>query len=138
MIKITITSGEWTGRTRYFLGNRVIEDLKERRLGEQIKPADLFAGFMYHGDKWAVDYSSATDEEVILWFRAELVAIILQALRAGLPVKFLGREWRVREGDDPQQVAQDLEDAIVASGRMITIDSDDKKGVVVGVSGWEQ
>lgn len=38
---------------------------------------------------------------------------------------------------NPFRVVQDLEDVIVASGRLITIDSDDEQGLVVGVRGSE-
>ena len=137
MIKITITSGEWRGRTRYFVGTRVVIQQPPLVLGDSVEPSQLFAGFLKHGDSWEVDYSEATEEETFTWFRSEICARMVRALTTGRPVKFLDRVWRVKAGDDPQQVAQDLEDAVVASGRLITIDSDDEKGMVIGVEGWE-
>jgi hypothetical protein len=124
MIKITLTSGPFAGKTRV--------------MPASMDPAEMFASLVRHGWTWEADYSAGTEEEVFLWFRAEMVARAIRALTAGLPVRFLDREYRVGAGDDLLQVAQDLEDAIVASRRLIVIDSDDEQGLVVGVRGFEQ
>ena len=84
-----------------------------------------------------MDYSEAKDEEIFLWFRAELIARIIRALISDLPVKFLENEWQAGSGRDLFEIVQEIEDAIVGSGRLVTIDSDDKNGVVIGVRGYE-
>ncbi|MBU2214221.1 hypothetical protein KJ996_06340 [Patescibacteria group bacterium] len=139
MIRIEITSGVWKGRVRYFFGTRVVKSFFPlQELGEEVDPYGLFAGFLKHGDKWAVDYNQATDEEVLAWFRAELAARIIRALEDGREVKFLNQVWHAQEGDDLQVMGQEIEDVILASGRMVIIDSDDEDGVVIGVRGYEQ
>ncbi|MBU2260179.1 hypothetical protein KKC44_06295, partial [Patescibacteria group bacterium] len=82
--------------------------------------------------------NQATDEEVLAWFRAELAARIIRALEDGREVKFLNQVWHAQEGDDLQVMGQEIEDVILASGRMVIIDSDDEDGVVIGVRGYEQ
>ena len=123
MIKITITSGPLAGRTR--------------AMPAEMNPHEMFASLTAHGDQWSVDYSAATEEEVFLWFRAELITRIVRALQEGWPVKFLDQEFHLEAGGDLYSVGQTIEDVIVASGRMITIDSDDEEGLVVGVRGYE-
>ena len=124
MIRITLLSGQFAGRTREFT------------LGD-VEPHELFTAFIGHGDHWQVDYTAGTEEEVFLWFRAELVARILRALKEGRPVSFLDRRWQVAAGDNLTAIAGEVEDAIVASGRLVTLDSDNESGLVIGVRGWE-
>lgn len=102
----------------------------------EMAPAELFASLVRHGWIWEVDYSAATEQEVLLWFRAELYARIMRALNARRPVTFMDR-FHLVLGDDPNVVAQKLEDDIVSSGRLVTIDSDDEKGLAIGVRGYE-
>lgn len=123
MIGVTCLSGPFAGRTRIPPAN--------------MDPAELFASLVQHGWTWEVDYSGATEEEILVWFRAELVARMMRALRAGLPVSFMGRQYQLQPSDDLAVVAQELEDAVVASNRLITIDSDDERGLVIGVRGYE-
>lgn len=101
-------------------------------------PSTLFESFTRHGWDWSVDYGSATEEETLLWFRVEFATRAIRALRAGRPVFFLGRKFEAEEKEDVLEVAGRLEDEIVASGRVITIDSDDETGLVIGVRGYEQ
>ena len=138
MVKITITSGSWVGRTRFFQGERVVENLDPLVLGERVDPSELFAGFLRHRYSWEADYSEATDKEILAWFRVELVARIMRALQDGRVVRFLDQEWSVRKNKNILKVAQQIEDAIVASGRMVTIDADNEAGLVIGVGDWEQ
>ena len=138
MIRIKCLTGPFAGRVREFLGTRLI-DPRTGEAGEEINPHSLFASFRLHKWSWEVDYSEATQEETVAWFRADLAARSLRALERGLPVKFMGREYRVGPGESVLEVAGRLEDAIVSSGRMITLDADDEEnGVVIGVRGWEQ
>ena len=122
MIKIKCLSGSYAGEAR--------------TPPPEMNPAEIFASLVQYGWAWEVDYTAATNEEILLWFRAELVARILRALKAGLPVQFLDGEY-LASGDDLAVVAGELEDVIVASGREVTIDSDDERGLVIGVRGYE-
>ena len=111
----------------------------ERRVVELdfIDPVSFFSQLVAHGWRWETDYSQATEEETFLFFRAEIVARIMRALENGLLVKFLGQSYRVDKNNNLMDVAQKIEDAIVSSGRMITIDSDNEQGLVIGVCGFE-
>ena len=126
MIKVILQSGPLAGRERTF-----------KKGGEPVNPAELFASLVSHGWQWETDYSRATEGEILLWFREELAARVLRALRDGRPVKFLGAEYRAKK-ESILEVGQAIEDAIVASGRLVTIDADDEQGLVVGVRGYEQ
>jgi hypothetical protein len=103
-----------------------------------VDPSILFESFCQHSWQWSADYTGATQEEVFQWFRAELVSRTFRALREGRPVFFLEQKFELREEGDLREIAGRLEDAIVASGRMVTIDSDDEMGVVIGARGYEQ
>jgi len=136
LIKITCIDGPFTGKVRYFLGIRAVKSFKPyKELGETIDPSGLFRSFLSHNWRWEVDYSKATDEEILKWFPAEMIARILRALEKGLPVKFLGQEYRMKEGDSLQETGQTIEDAIVASGMMVTIGSDDENGLAIEAIG---
>lgn len=144
MIKITYLSGPFAGRSREFIlglqGEIICLPPADQAMASpgqfwdlpEVDPAELFNAFVGHGWQWRVDYSQATEREKFLWFRAEFVARMVRALTRGLPVKFMGREYRAQSSAEVLEVAQRLEDDIVSSGRMITIDSDDEHGLVVG------
>lgn len=104
---------------------------------ELMDPIDFFRQMVNHGWRWEVNYSQATEIEKFEFFRGELVARIVRALKNNLPVKFLGQSYQVKKKQDWIEVAQKIEDVIVSSGRIITIDSDDEQGFVIGVCGFE-
>lgn len=124
MVKITITSGEWAGRSR------------ELTLS-QVDPMELFQSFLQHGDGWQVDYSQATEEERFHFFRAELIARIMRALEEGRPIFFLEKKWQMKSDSSPIALAGEIEDAIANSSRMITLGKDDEKGLVIEAAGYE-
>ncbi len=124
MIRITLLTGLFAGRTR--------------EMPASMDPAGMFTSLIRHGDQWKVDYTAGTEEEVFLWFRAEIVARIIRALQDGRPVRFLDQEFRLEPGGDLLSMGQTIEDIVASSGRLITIDSDDEKGLVIGVRGYEQ
>lgn len=132
MIKIKCLSGPWAGKVRTFQGRLCLET------GEEVNPSILFKSFCQCGWQWQVDYAGITEEEILLWFRAELASRTFRALRAGRPVFFRGQRFKSPEEGGPKEVAGRLIETIVASGRMVTIDSDDEKGVVIGARGYEQ
>lgn len=132
MIKISCLDGPWAGRVRHMV------DGVSAETGTPVDPGELFTSFLQHGWRWEVDYSEATEEETFSWLRNEMAVRIIRALQEGREVKFLGRKWRVQKNESVQDVAQDVEDAIVVSGRLISISRDDESGLVISTHGYEQ
>ncbi len=137
MIKITILSGPFRGRSRTFIGTNLLLSARPLALGEEVKPGELFAGFLAHEDAWEVDYSQATPEEAQIWFLADLAARVNKALLDGRSVRFMDREWSWKPGDDLLRLIGEVEDTIADSGFMITLESDDENGLVIGTRGLE-
>lgn len=132
MIKVTLLEGVDAGT-----------QLVDSRM--EMDPSGFFEALWREDQGWLVDYDEATEEEFFLWRPHDLAARVIRALRAGRPVFFLGQKFEAEEKEDVLEVAGNLEDAIVASDRikinklrMITISSDDKTGLVIGVKGYEQ
>jgi hypothetical protein len=140
MIKITLPPDRLTGRVCSFAGIFSVKGAEEDGsliLGEPVDPVSLFACLVRHDWTWQVDYSDADQAEILAWFRAEMSARMFRALAAGRPIRFLDREFQVREGDDVLAVMKTVEDVIAGSGRLVTIASDDEKGVVIEAVGYE-
>ena len=113
MIRVKLLTGEYAGR--------------ERVIPPEVDPMGFLSSCLNHGDKWSVDYSQAMPEEILAWMKADIVCRINRALLDGRPVIFLGRSFVAKEGisnEERIQMAQDIEDMIVNSGRMITIGRD--------------
>lgn len=123
MIKIAVLSGPHAG--------------KERVVPEGLEPMGLLTEFASRDWKWSVDFSKATQSELLDWGRADMVARILAALQHGRSVWFQGAEYRVEELADLPRVAGEVEDAIAYSGLMVKVESDDENGVTIGVGGTE-
>jgi hypothetical protein len=126
MIKVSILSGPYTGQTR--------------EIPASIPPEELLGELLNQGWDWSVDYSQATEEEIFLWFREDLSCRVVRALRAGRSVRFLGKEYRVKVPTDQSElmdVVGQVEDAIVESGRRVSIEKDDEAGLVVSDEGFE-
>ncbi len=115
MIKMTLLTGKYAGQTR----NVTNED-----------PAELFGSLLEHGWKWEVDYSQSTYEEELLWGAQDIGARAVRALMNDRTVTFMDKMYRGLDS------AGDLEDAIVASGRMVTVGKDDASGLVIEVKGY--
>lgn len=111
MVKMKLTSGPHRGRVRDV--SRVTE------------PLELLASCIKYGWGWKIDYSQSSDAEKFEWGRVDMSARITRALATGLPVTFLGQKY------NGLQSAQAVEDAIIASNRMVTVARDDDRGVVV-------
>jgi len=126
MIRVKLLEGPFSG--------------KSKRVDEKISPEDFFQELFLSGWRWEVDYSQASTEEKYRWFRVDLASRCARTISMGLPVNFLGKTYQVDSKDSAGQALKlcQLEDAIVASGRMITIERDDDNGVVIGVRGYEQ
>jgi hypothetical protein len=123
MIKITCLSGPYAGQT------------KEIPVNEN--PREIFLSFLRHNWDWKVDYSQATDEEIFKWLREEIAVRIVRALLQKRPVYFLDKKYRLQEGEDLKKIVEQIENEIGESGRTIFIEKDDKKGLVIGVGGYE-
>ena len=95
---------------------------KVRDVSSLINPEELLRSMLEHGWTWEINYSQATPEEKFVWGRVDLITRCVRALTQNLPVIFLGKVY-----DD----AGELEDAIVASGRMVSLGRDDEHGVTI-------
>lgn len=136
MVIVTATSGRFQGVSRCFAGARIL--MEDGSLGEEINPAELFSGFMHHGDFWSIDYSQANPEDVRKWGVADISARIFRALDSGRTVKFMDHEWSWKaEGPSLIKLVEEIENTIVNSGFIITLLSDDEDGVVIDTSGLE-
>lgn len=127
MIKITVLSGPYAGRTRV--------------MPSGINPSSIFMGFVRDSWDWRVDYTQATEMETFEWFRHELIARIVRALQSGRSVSFRGQEFRLRDPTDAAElelVGQMVEDVVVNSGLMVTVDRDDQSGLIIGTRGHVQ
>lgn len=123
MIKLQALSGPYTGSVR--------------EVPNGMPPMNLLTEFASNDWKWSVDFSQATQSELLDWRRAEMVARILAALQHGRSVWFQDTEYRVEELEDLLRIAGDIEDAIAYSGLMVQVESDNENGVVIGDGGTE-
>jgi len=114
---MTITTGPYAGRTR---------DVSV------VDPHKLLGDCYRRGWEWTVDYSRATEEEAWRWGREDISLRAVRALVHGRQVRFLGKIYQGTDAAGP------LEDAIVASGRMIALGRDDETGVDILAHGWAQ
>ncbi|MCB9798693.1 hypothetical protein H6758_03130 [Candidatus Nomurabacteria bacterium] len=95
-------------------------DLVTRDEAREILVTGHKAGF-----DWKIEYRLASEIEAHLWMAADFTARILRALMRGLPVRFDGVTWfRLDQ-------AGEIEDVIVNSGAVVTIESDDDNGLVI-------
>lgn len=123
MIKMKMLSGPHAGKVSDTSG---------------LQPEELLSSALEHGWQWEIDYSQATEEEKFRWLAQDIAVRCVRALAAGLPVRFMDRTFQIRSKDPEQfrQVAGELEDLIVNSGRIITLGSDDENGVVIKEGGF--
>jgi hypothetical protein len=125
MISITLLEGPFAGRTRSMTPNQ--------------DPFKAFGAFIKLGWRWKTDYAQATDAEIYTWFRADLMAKATFAFRHSIPVYFLDKKYFLKGGDKQKrkEKLQELENDIVSSGRVITIDQDDDRKLVIRAVGYE-
>jgi len=105
---------------------------QKRQVPEGMNPAAFFNDMIQKGWQWELDYSRATNAEIIKWVGQELMSRAIRAVKEGRPVTFNGQTYR--SFDELQK----LEDAIVVSNAMVTLGSDDEKGVVIVARGEDQ
>ena len=126
MIKVTILTGPFTGKTR------VVQP--------GIKPENLLGEFVQMGYAWEVDYSQATQAETIEWFKHDFTCRVARALHAGRPVKFLDKTYTMKNPEDMQEFKDlmgKIDDAVGDSGRIISIERDDETGVIISTHGFQ-
>lgn len=112
MIKIMITSGPRMGQTVQIVdGKSAITGLS---VGD---PVDVLQDLVTRGWAWKLKFSSATDQEVIEWGRADMIVRILRALFQGLSVHFDGQEYSLKGGLPVELVVGAIEDAIANVAR---------------------
>jgi hypothetical protein len=119
-IKVTVLSGPYAGRTE-----EVLPDISAR---------NLLGDFLIKRWGWSVDYSAATEDEAFEWGRQDLSVRIIRALGRGLPVTFLEKIHRVVDTTNAvafERIVGEVEDAIASSGRIVSLDYDDARGVGV-------
>jgi hypothetical protein len=127
MIKLKILNGPHVG--------------KEYEILSMVAPGRFLHGIYLNEWLWEIDYSKAITKEKEEWMRHDIALRCIRALKNGRVVKFYGKTYRLELKDDKaelKKVCQELEDGMVNSGRMISIDSDNNQGVVIGVGGFEK
>jgi hypothetical protein len=103
----------------------------------RVDPLTLLTEFASKDWKWSIDFTQATQDELLEWARADLASRCLAALQHNRAVFFQNTEYRVLEAAQLQEVAVKLEDAIAFSGLMVRVESDTDQGVVIEVVGLE-
>lgn len=123
MIIMTMLTGPYAGQVR--------------SMSSDVDPLELITSTVRHGWRWMVVYQDATPEEVFEWARADLIGRILLALQEGRSVWFQGAEYRAEKPDNFSEVAGSIEDAVANSGMLVHVESDDERGVLIGIGGTE-
>lgn len=119
MIKMTLLTGPYAGITR---------DVSE------VDPKVLFHSVcVEHNWEWKIDYSQATEEESQLWGGQDLAIRSIRALQNGRSVYFLDKKYH----GFSEEIVGELEDALVDSGRLFWLESDDENGVVIKAGHYE-
>ncbi len=122
MIKITLLTGPFAGETR--------------EVPKNIDPLQLIMSFVYHEDEWEIDYSEATEEEILEFMKADIAGRIIKALKDGRKVYFLDKVYEAETEEEIFEVAQEIEDDIVKSKKFITILKDDENGLIIGAANF--
>lgn len=101
------------------------------------KPEQFLTLLAFSGITWEIDFSRATEEEKLVWTRADMIARITGALWHGRAVFFRGTEYRLTDpnGTDFFEKIAEVEEAVVGSGLAGFIESDNEKGVTIGIAG---
>jgi hypothetical protein len=118
-MRITILSGPYAGQSR---------DID----AQIVDPLALLADLVRRNCEWHIDWTSDTSpSDAFIWARADLVWRITRALQRGRRVTFGETTFTARQ--DIEQVAGQIEDAIVQSGLHVFIARDDNAGVIIGI-----
>lgn len=127
MITIKILTGPYAGEHPY-----------QNNTEDNFDPMKFLSGLMSSEWRWEIDYSQATSEEKLVWFRADLANRIVLALVQGRYIQFMDQRWQLKNGQDlTEEFIGKIEDYIADSGFMVTIAVDDEQGLVIKTAGPE-
>lgn len=115
-IKLTMLTGQFEGQSRYIYSDH------------PFSAGDMLSSIVQHGWKWEIDYSGATNEEVLVWGVADIACRAVCAWVEKRPLYFQGVEY-FSPGE--------YEDAIVASRKMVCIERDDETGLYIKSEGLD-
>lgn len=115
VIKIKALTGPYAGQVRV--------------PNSDVSPVDLLMSFLQHGWEWSIDFSHAGELEALEWARRDIGARMLRAQIQNKPIRFLGKDYAN---------AQEAEDAITSSSRMIYVVRDNEEVLEIGEEGYEQ
>lgn len=124
MIVIRIVSGPHAGKVRELHDNV--------HGGVEFDPIELLRQLVQLGSRWQIDYTAASKNEKLDWFRADLSCRVVRALLEGRPVFFEGKRYQAASKEDVGNLTGEIEDAIAGSGHYVTVVSDDEHGVRIG------
>ena len=110
---------------------------KSREISSNVEPGNLLGELVGKDWRWRIDFRQATPDEAFLWGREDLVCRIIAALVHGRAVWFEGVKYRTENRSEALTIAGVVEDAIVNSGKMVFVESDDETGVKIGTGGTE-
>lgn len=91
-----------------------------------------------HGWRWEVDYLGMSELDKFEWFRKDLAAKVVSALIRGAEVTFLDHVWQVPPRNLDEVLVGEIEDTIVYSGFLVTVDHDLEHQLKIGTRGREQ
>lgn len=118
MIKMKITTGPHAGKVR----DVTYQD-----------PEALIGFCFLQGWGWEIDYNWATVGERFEWGRQDMILRIVRAIQESRPIKFMDRVYLAETPEEKIEVAQQVEDAVANSGRMVTIVHDNARELLIGV-----
>ncbi len=98
-----------------------------------ITPQDILCGVASYRYLWSTDYSDATDDERMLWESQERSMKLVRALANGATVRFLNKDYRSSGVAGAFEVAAEIEDHILESGKIAHFESDTDQLVIIGV-----
>lgn len=120
MITIKCVGGPWDG---------VI-----REVPAGMDPAAVLRGLASHGCRWEIDFSRATNDELLSVGSTDMTWRIIWALRDGRRVIVGDTVFAVHDSADEKEVealGQEIEDTIVESGYHVKVVSDDQYGLTI-------
>lgn len=97
-----------------------------------VTPQDILCGVAGYRHSWATDYSDATSDERGLWESQELSMKLARALSTGATVHFLGKQYRSNGVEGAFEVAAEIEEAILESGKTAHFESESDEDIILG------
>jgi hypothetical protein len=97
-----------------------------------VTPQDILCGVAGYRYPWSTDYTEATDDERSLWESQELSMKLVRALATGATVTFLGKEYRSNGVEGAFEIASQIEEDILDSGKISYLESESDDRVILG------